>query len=310
MQRTHFFNSILLALCVSLCQWTTCPYASADNAKVGSPLAVEQEAKIKKANRAVRSGKPSKAALKCQAALDSATEVAQCIAIAEGTEKYGAPLMDVRRACLQKALTLGKNQNDFFQIALKARQYQFYEVTKAAIDFVIANANTDDELFDMAQKAQELGLSDLARMAMDKDYNQIKTVPDAILFAKRARVLNMEDVVRKTIKDLIDDEPTTMGLCNLFTDVEPFQIPDLQRYLLRRAVYAVKSVGDCKEVFEIAKKHGQSDIANLAAYRGKKMIQLQQSQDATTQTLLQSQEQQAANDLAKKHNNYQDGPGF
>ncbi|PWT97400.1 MAG: hypothetical protein C5B53_08095 [Candidatus Melainabacteria bacterium] len=294
---------------VAICGPLT-PPAFSDTSKVGSPLPVEQEAKLRKATKAVRSGKPSKAAVKCQAALDSASDVAQCLAVAEATEKYGAPLMDVRRACLQKALTLGKNRDDFFQIALKARQYQFYEVTKSAIDFVIANANSDDELFDMAQKAQELGLSDLARMAMDKDYLQIKTVPDAILFAKRAEVLNMHDVVRKTIKDLIDDEPTTMGLCNLFNEVEPFQIPDLERYLLRRAVYAVKSVGDCKEVFEIAKKHGQPDIANLAAYRGRKMIQMQQSQDATTQTVLQAQEQQAANDLAKKHHNYVDGPGF
>lgn len=306
MSRIGLFISAAVAISVPL----IANAVFADNSKVGSPLPIEQEAKIRKANKAVRSSKPSKSAKKCQAALDSASEVAQCLAIAEGTEKYGAPLMDVRRACLQKALTLGKNQSDFFQIALKARQYQYYEITKSAIDFVIANANSDDELFDVAQKAQELGLSDLARMAMDKDYLQVKTVPDAILFAKRAKVLNMQDVVRKTLKDLIDDEPTTMGLCNLYNEVEPFQVPDLARYLLRRAVYAVKTVGDCKEVFDIAKKNGQPDIANVAAYRGRKMIQMQQSQDASAQTMLQAQEQQAANDLAKKHNNYQDGPGF
>src|SRR6516165_4031893 len=101
--------------------------ALADNSKMGSLLPVEQEAKLRKANRYAKSGKPSKAAEKYQAALDSATDVAQCLAIAEATEKYGHPLMDVRRAYLQKALTLGRVPDDFFQIATKARQYQYYE---------------------------------------------------------------------------------------------------------------------------------------------------------------------------------------
>jgi hypothetical protein len=314
----NFAFAATSALLISL---AASPSFASSKSDTGSPLPVEQEAKVKKANRLAKSGKHSKASQKFQSALDSATDVAQCLAVAEGTEKFGYPLMDVRRACLQKALTFGKTREDFMQIALKARQYQYYEITKSAIDFLIANANSNDELFELAQKSQELVLGDIARMSMEKYYAQTKTVPDAFVFAKRAKILNMEDMARKTIKDLIDDEPTPEGLCNLQTDIEPFQFTDLDRYLLKKAVYSVKTVTDCKAVFETAKRLGQPDIVNLAAYRGRKMIQKQQNEEAnaqaaanaeaaSAQAAVQAQEQRAANDMAKRNANYNNGPGF
>jgi hypothetical protein len=63
-------------------------------------------------------------------------------------------------------------------------------------------------------------------------------------------------------------------------------------------------------VFDEAKQRFQPDIANLAAFRGRKMILLQQNQEAGVQQTLEAQEQRAANDLAKQHGNYANGPGF
>lgn len=317
MIRKTFIFAVSLPVACSLVAF---PFlAASGKTKSNSVLPVEQEAQIRKANRLVRSGKSSKAQEKYQTALSTAKDVSQCLAIAEGSEKFGHPLMDVRRDCLQKALTLGSTPQDFFQIALKARQYQFFEITKSAIDFLIANANTNDELFELAEKAQGLALNDVAQMAMAKAYVQTKSVPDALNFAKRAKVMSMDDLVRKTIKDLIDDEPDAQNLCDLLEEIEPFQLVDLNRYLLRKAVYAGKTVADCKAVFEAAKRHAQPDIVNLAAYRGRKLLLLQQNQDAGVQAALEAQEQRAANDLARPRRSgssakpapaTDNGPGF
>jgi hypothetical protein len=302
---------ILLPLLLSLSILYLCANGVlARKPALNSPLLIEQEAQVKKANSLAKSGKAAKASAKYLLVLNSSTNVAQCLAIAESTEKFGAPLMDVRRACMQKALSLAKSREDLFQVALKARQYQYYEITKSAIDSLIVSAKSNDELFALAQKSQEIALNDVAHLAMEKVYAGTKTIDDALHFLPRAKLLNMDDLLRKAIKDLIEDESTAQGLCNLLPSIEPYQMPDLERYLLRRAVYAVKSVSDCKLVFELAKRYGQPDIANLAAYRGRKMILLQQSQEAESKEAQAAQEQNAADDMAKKNGNYDNGPGF
>jgi len=309
---------------VCLCYWasvvlflpTLCWQAEARKQAVNSPLPVEQQVQLEKANRLAKSGKAAKATEKYEAALSTATNVEQCLAVAKATEKFGYPLMDVRRACLKKAITLGKSREDFFQIALAAREYQYYETTKAAIDFLIANAKTNEELFELAQKSEEIGLNDVAHLAMEKAYDQTRSVGDVLIFAKRAKLINLDDLMRKAVKELIDDEPSSQGLCDLLPELEPLNVSDLERYLLKKAVFAVKTVPDCKAVFEAAKRYGQPDIVNLAAYRGRKMLMLlrerAQAQEAGVQeqAALEAQEQRAANDLAKQNNNYNSGPGF
>jgi hypothetical protein len=152
---------------------------------------------------------------------------------------------------------------------------------------------------------------------MEKAYGQTKTVAAALQFAKQVKLLNFDDLLRKDIKDLIDDEPNSQALCDLLPKIEPFQMSDLERYLLRKAVYSVKSVPDCKVVFEAAKRHGQPDIVNLAAFKGRKMLQLEENEraaqkalEAEQQKAPAEQEQKAADDLAKQNGNYPTGPGF
>jgi hypothetical protein len=316
-----FFASCLAGAIVC---FTILPAVASSDNKMGTPLPVEQEAKLKKANRLANSGKAGKAAEKYCAALETAENTDQCLAIAEASERMGAPLMDVRRVCLKKGIQLAKAREDYFHVAIKARQYQFYEITRSAFDYLIASATTNEELFALAEKSQTLALNDLAHMAMEKAYSQTKTVTDGLTFAKAAKLLNMDDLLRKAIKDLIEDESSAVGLCQLLNEIDRYQMADLDRYLLKRAVYSVKNVYDCKTVFEMAKRYGQDDIVNLAAFRGRKMIMMQQmaeNQQAqaaqqgqapppSNPQALEAQEQKAANDMARRYHNYDNGPGF
>jgi hypothetical protein len=273
--------------------------AQAKKAPVNSPLTLEQQATVKKANSAAKSGKSEKAAALYTDALSKADTVEQCLAICDATDRYGQLLVATRRSCLERAIAVAHKDTDLFAIALRARQYQFYEITKKVIDTIIAKADSNEELFALAHKCQDIALGDVAHLAMEKALAQTKTVPDALAFAKQARLMNMEDLLRKTVKDLIDDQSNTHDLCSLLTDIEPLQLSDLDRYLLKKAVYLVKTPTDCKEVFEMAKRYSQQDIVELAAFRGRKMLLIEKYNNEQSQ--LHDQQEQAARDLEKQN---------
>ncbi len=287
----------------------------------------QQQSCISRGNSYARSRKEAKATQAYEAAFATATDVNQCLAIVDGTEKYGSVLNDARRAGLNKALSLATNEQDLLNIAAKSRQNQLYEITKTAVDGVVAKASTTNDLYELARRAQATSLNDVAHMSLQRIYSQAKTVEDAVAFAKQAKLLGADDLSRKAIKDIIDDATETHELCSFVTQIEVLGYKDLMRRDLRKALDFAKNVDDCKEVFEVARHYDQGDLSNLAAYRGKRMILMQQVQDnksAYKDQLEQwkagkmaEQEQQAAEDMAKQQEQQQQpapnkapSPGF
>jgi hypothetical protein len=295
--------TILTVLCF------TSPCASGKTA-VNLNIDKDQQRWINRGNSAAKSGKADKATQAYKQALASADTVASCLAIADGTEHFGSVLLDARRACLTKAESLAKSRDDLCQIALKARQFELYEVTKAAIDGLIAHAQTNDDLYDLARKAQSVSLNDVAHLSLEKAYTQTTSVSEALRYAKQAKLLGMEDLCRKAVRDLIDDETDTSELLALLKQIDPLQEEDLNRRLLKKSLDCVKNVEQCKAVFDTARRYDQRDIVALASYRGRRMILLQQYKDdqAKYQDQLQTwrqgkmdqQEQKAADDLMKQ----------
>lgn len=115
-------------------------YPSFASKDPNSPLTNIQQSQANRGNSYARSGKEEKAQVAYQSAIDQAISVEQCLALIKDTEHYGHILIPVRRNCLNKALHLAKTEDDYFQIVLSARQCQLYEVTKEAIDALIARS--------------------------------------------------------------------------------------------------------------------------------------------------------------------------
>jgi len=295
--------AILSVICLSA------PYALGKTV-VDVNIDKDQQHWISRGNSYAKSGKTDKATEAYKQALASADSVASCLAIADATEHYGHVLLDARRACLTKAESLAKSRDDLCQIALKARQFELYEITKSAIDGLIARAQTNDDLYDLARKAQSVSLNDVAHLSLEKAYTQTTSVSEALRYAKQAKLLGMEDLCRKAIRDLIDDENDAHELLALLKQIDPLQEEDMNRRLLKKSLDCVKDVDQCKEVFDTARRYDQRDIVALAAYRGKRMILLQQYKDdkAKYQDQMQTwragkldqQEQKAADDLMKQ----------
>jgi tetratricopeptide (TPR) repeat protein len=301
-------GTALAAIFALLCLNTGVP-ALASKQPFNANVDRDQQHWINKGNSYAKSGKADPATEAYKQALASADSVASCLAIADSTEHYGHVLMDARRACLTKAQSLAKSRDDLCQIALKARQFELYEITKSTIDTMIAHAQTNDELYDLARKAQSVSLNDVAHLSLEKAYTQTTSVSEALRYAKQAKLLGMEDLCRKAIKDLVDDESDAHELLALLKQIDPLQEEDLNRKLLKKALDCVKDVDQCKEVFDTARRYDQRDIVALASYRGKRMILLKQYKEdqAKYQDQLQTwragkldqQEQQAANQLMK-----------
>jgi len=279
-----------------------------------SPLTKPQQSAAKKGNSYAKSSKGDKAQVAYQTAIDQAISVEQCIALVKQTERYGSILIPVRRNCLNKALHIAKTQEEYFQIIACARQCQLYEITKEAVDMLIAKSNSKEELIELAHKAQSMAMNDIAHIAMQKLYTQEETSEDKIAFAKQAKLMAMEDLMRQAIKDAMDQETNAHVLCRLITAVEPLEQIDLERKILRRAVYQIKTVQECKEVYEMAKRLGQADIVELAGFKGRKMLLMQQAQNEQAQLNQQQDEEarkaaeQAAQDV--KSPAAPSGPGF
>jgi hypothetical protein len=262
-------------------------------AKNNSVLTKSQQSAANRGNSYAKSSKAAKAQVAYQPAIDQAVSVEQCIALVKSSEKAGSILVPVRRNCLNKALHIAKTPDEYFQIIACARQSQLYEITKEAIDSLIAKAETKEDLLELAHKAQSMAMNDVAHIAMDKLYVQESSTEDKVNFAKQAKLMAMEDLTRKAIKDAMDQETNAHLLCQLIKATEPLEQPDLDRKILRRAVYQIKNVTECKEVYDMAKRLGQADIVELAGFKGRKMLLIEQAK-AEQGAITQQQEEEEA----------------
>lgn len=273
-----------VSLCVALTAVGLAAHMPAEAKKkskwADSPLAVEQQQKMNKATKAMKSGKYDRAEGHVLETLEGSTDVAKCLAIADATEGHAYPMLEARRKCLNKALSLCTTREDFILVALRARKYQFFEVTRACVVALIKNARTVSDLYDLAHKSQEVALNDVAHQAMEKAYTGIKSVPDAMAFAQEAKSLGMEDLSRKTIKDLADDEDDARELCSLVVQLEPILPRDQLRYLLKKAMDKADSVGHMEDIRDLARRFNEPDIANRAAFFARKgrAMQMQSGQ--------------------------------
>ncbi len=235
-----------------------------------SPLSDQQQIQLEKAGRSMKSGKFNKAAPLVMQALDSATDVSKCLAIAAYTEPYGFPMMDVRRQCMNKALSLSSSREDLLLVALKARTYQFFEVTRQACVNLLQTGRTVPELYDLAAKAQEVGMNDIAHQAMEKAYTGIKNEKDAFAYADQCKLYGMDDLLRKVVKDLMDDEDDVAALCDLALKIEQYGMRDQLRYCLKKAMDTCNSVEGMENIVEACRRLNEPDIQKRAVYFVKK----------------------------------------
>lgn len=276
---------LVTLICTGVLALNVVPSYAAKKEIVDSPLDSQTQSALR---RAVKSGNSAKAMPVISSALQGATDIPKCLAIAAFTEGTGASMADARRACMSKALSLCQSRQDYIQVALKSRQYQCYEITRDAVNGLIANATTPDDLYDLAKKLQEVALNDVAHLAMEKAFTLCKTVPDALSFAREAKLLSMDDLNRKAIKDLIDDEPNAHELMVLLHQIEPFQVKDLDRYLMKKALDRAVSEQDLLDIYNAAQRRNELDIFQLALFRGRKarlMSQIKAEQAAAQQTI-------------------------
>lgn len=236
-----------------------------------SPLAPEVQVSLERAGRDMKSGKPQRAAPAIQSALASANDIPKCLAIASFTESYGYPLMEVRRQCMQKALSLCSTREDYILVALKSRHFEFFEITRECINHLVQGAKSVDDLFDLARKSQEVALNDVAHMAMEKAYTGIKSVPEALKFAHEVKQMGMDDLTRKVAKDLVNDEDEALPLCRMLKGIEDLGMDDITRYCLKKSLDKATTLDELKCVYEGARRNRQNDIMQVAVYRAKKL---------------------------------------
>jgi hypothetical protein len=254
--------------------------APATSAKkiVDSPLTPEQQHTLDRAAHSMKGGNAAKATPLFDSVLETANDIPKCLAIAAYTESYGGALVPVRRQCLQRALTLCSTRDDYLQVVIKARQYECYDVARGAINSLLGTGGTPDELYDLAVKAQEVAANDVVHLALEKAFSECKTVPDALNFAKQSKLLGCEDLTYKAIKDLIDDETDAHQLMVLLVSIEPYNMKDLDRYLMKKSLDVSNKFEDYVEIATTARKFGEKDIYDIAVYRAKKKRILQQMQ--------------------------------
>lgn len=285
--------------------------AVAKKAIVDSPLDEQTQSALR---RACKAGNAARANPAIAQALQSANDIPKCLAIASYTETAGASMIEARRQCMVKALSLCQSRQDYIQVALKSRQYQCYEVTRDAVNALIGSGTSIDDLYDLAKKTQEVALNDVAHLAMEKAYTLCKTVQEALAFARQAKLLSMDDLNRKACKDLIDDEPNAHELIVILHYIEPFHLKDLDRYCMKKALDRAVAEQDFLDIYNASQRRGESDIFQIALYRGRKarlMQQIKNEQD-TAQQALDAQQAKAQQDLQTQGtaNPAQQGAGF
>jgi len=266
-----------------------------------SDLSTEQSALVQKAARLAKAGHSAEAKQLIQSSLSSAADVSTCLAMASAADTVGFKLQDSKRACLQKALSLAKTRDDYFRCALKARQVQVFDITADAVKQLLASANSKEELLDLARRAQEIAMNDVTHMSLEKAYAQTKDIPAAFQLAKQCRLLGDDELARKICREVIDDNQSAKDLIDLLPGLEEFKYPDANRYLLKRSLDYAKDVEDLKLIFDNARRLNEGDIQNLAGFRGRKLIQMQESvnSEAVNQELEKAKAKEKENSATK-----------
>lgn len=252
-----------------------------------SPLAVETQVQLTRAGKLMKSGKYDKAKPMVLASLESANDVQKCLAIASYTEPWAFPMLDARRQCCNKALTLCSSEDDYLLMALKARRYQFFEITRECITKLIENATTVPALYSLARKAHEVSLNDVAHMAMDRAAKGIKTGDDWLVYAENCKALGYDDLLRKAIKLLIDEEDESIPLCDLAMRLQRYGMRDMVRYALRKALDKVSgdlatATNEMSEIAEAARRLNEPDVKTRAEFfvkKGNFMLKQRNQQD-------------------------------
>ncbi|MEZ4543126.1 MAG: hypothetical protein R3C24_04410 [Cyanobacteriota/Melainabacteria group bacterium] len=233
-----------------------------------------------------------------ESALAECTDLPKCLALASYTDGYGHPRGCQTRRAMERAVELCRTNNDFIQVAIKARRYRCYGVTRNAIQHLISSSNSKEQLVDLARKSQEVSMNDVAHLAMEKYYSTVKTVPEALEYARQVNLLGMDDLLRQVLKDLIDDENHPDRLVELLSSIEVFKVKDLNRYLLKKALDESKDVNTLYSIWKAARRHGYQDIMDVAAFRGKKKNLIKQ---------IQVQREQSYEDKLEQYRNGQTG---
>ncbi len=259
---------------------------------------------LHRANSYLKSHNTDKANQILLEVLTNANTIDKCLTIVEYTKDFGYPFIDIRRKCLEKALSLGQSEDEILQITKVARKFDFYEVTRDAITGLLAKENTPSQLYLLASKCQEFSLNDISQLCMNKAFGLISSVADGFIFANKAKALGMEDLTHKMLKALIDDENNTHQLCVLLNEVQSFELPDLNRYLLKRALDQSTTVPDYASVWEASRRLGQADLQDLAAYRGKKLQMLEKIKHD------QEEYQNKINNINQQNNSTNDNSNF
>jgi len=282
-----------------------------------SPLAGEVQIDLDRATKLMRSGRPDKAKPMIMSSLGAATDVPKCLAIAEYTEAYGFPLMEVRRECCNKALSLCSSDDDYLLMALKARHYQFYEITRQAISKLIENARTVPQLYSLAHKAHEVSLNDVAHMALEKASGGLKNKQDWFGYIEACKSLGMEDLMRKSIKLLVDEEDDSIALSELGLKIQRYNMRDEIRYCLRKALDKVSSdlptaTHEMAEIAEAARQLNEPDVQTRAEFfvkKGNYMLK-QRGQQAEVERQARADRERQSLDDARLHDKEHDPSGF
>ena len=285
-------NGAIAAICSLLLLASAVPAGA--KKVVDSPLTPDQQHTLDRAAHSMKSN-PGKSNPIFDSVLQTADDIPKCLAIAAYTESYGAPMVPVRRQCLQRALSLCSSRDDYLQVVVKARQYECYDVARGAINSLLGSAATPEELYDLSTKAQEVAANDVVHLSLEKAFALCKTVPDALTFAKQSKLLGCEDLTRKAIKDLIDDESDAHQLMVLLTSIEPYDMKDMDRYLLKKSLDVSNKFEDYVEIAGAARRFNEQDIREIAVYRAKKKRIIQQ-----IQTDQMRQQQQKADQAAQQ----------
>lgn len=262
--------ALIVALSLALPVVTMQSVQSRSKYDPDSPLTKEQQKSLRRAAKYAKRGKGSKAAPIFESELASCTDLPKCLALASYTDGYGHPLLDVKRRAMEKAFKLCRTNNDYIQVALKARQYECYGVTRSAIQRLISSAKSPEQLVDLARKSQEVSMNDVAHLCMEKYYSLVRTVPEALEYARQVNLFGMDDLLRQVVKDLIDDENHPDRLVEMLTSIEVFKLKDLNRYLLKKALDESKQVDTYYAIWKAARRHGYQDIMEVAAFRARK----------------------------------------
>ncbi len=264
---------------------------ASQNNWVNSPLTLVMQKQLDQSRHYLNSRKFSKAEPVILQVLSEASSFPQCLSIASFTDRFGYPMLAIQRKCMEKAFLLCSSCDDYLKVALKSRQYQFYELTHQAITKVIDQTSTLPQLYELSRKCHVGALQDVAHLAMEKAYSNIKTTSEALQYTENAKLLGMEDLERQAARDLINNENNAHQLCWLEKQLEKLEMPDLNRYALRKALDNGRSVEEYVEIFEAARRTQQPDIQKVAAYRAQKLKLINEMKNDGDQDLSAQQAQ-------------------